>query len=262
MERRGWMGWGRWLPSARFSDGSADASAAVFGATSLALAGDVSRLAVAAAGASSLVAPVVCSATAAGAGAGDLESLADMSGDTERRDDGEAVWMGRWCWLVQSGRSFGTVAALVTGGERGERAGPVFARHDRDGTRRVEGACSDKKSQGACSRDLVDGITMDWRGWGDVTWWRAQCAASRVGEQGRRWTMQGQSFLLNPVLREEEEREIIWHWRSVAQHEVVRASWGCKSGSSKVFGGGSWAKPRYMVQSMSVHVCLPRHWLL
>lgn len=195
----GMDGVGRWLPSARFSDGSADASAAVFGATSLALAGDVSRLAVAAAGASSLVAPVVCSATAAGAGAGDLESLADMSGDRERRDDGEAVWMGRWCWLVQSGRSFGTVAALVTGGERGERAGPVFARHDRDGTRRVEGACSDKKTQGACSRDLVDGITMDWRGWGNVTWWRAQCAASRVGEQGRRWTMQGQSFLLNPV---------------------------------------------------------------
>jgi len=87
-------GWGRWLPSARFLDGSADASAAVFWSTSLAsLAGDVSRLAVAA-GAPSLGAPVVCSAAAAGAGAGDFESLADMSGAETMMEVGCAGCVG------------------------------------------------------------------------------------------------------------------------------------------------------------------------
>lgn len=95
-----------------------------------------------------------------------------------------------------------------------------------------------------------------WIGVGGRAWWRAQCAASRVGDKDDDGRCRAKVFCSIRCVREEEEREIIWHWRSVAQHEVVRASWGWKSGSTKVLGGGSWATPRYMVKSMSVHVCL------
>jgi len=109
----------------------------------------------------------------------------------------------------------------------------VFARrHDRRELDALRARAPTKRHKARAGLDLVDGIriTMDWRGW---AWWRAQCAASRVGEQGGRWMMQGQSFC-SIRSREEEERNYLGlAHRCSAQCGPSVLGW--KSGSSKFF---------------------------
>lgn len=99
---------------------------------------------------------------------------------------------------------------------------------------------------------------MDWRAWASVVAGSMRGVKSRG--QGRRWTMQGQSFLLNPV---RSRRGRARNYLALAQRCSARGGPSVLGVEEWKHQGFGWRKLGDTSIHGQVHVgpCLPRHWL-